>query len=119
MHQRRRLVLDGLGEVGMTVAEKIDRDTACKIQIALAAFTDQIGAFAAYRPHRAPGVNGHQRRDRHGKHLSIEAKQKGDPAWAARLARPLYCRARRRVNTGDQSVLIASIASASECLRAS
>src|SRR3546814_11808052 len=50
----------------MAVPEQIDRDAACESQITLASIADQIGALTANRTHPAPGIDGHQPRDRHG-----------------------------------------------------
>ena len=37
VHQRRRLVLDRLGQIGMAVAEHVDRDARREVEVALAA----------------------------------------------------------------------------------
>ncbi len=58
------------------------RDSAREVEITLAALADQISALATHRTHTTPGVYGHQRRDRHGRHLSVKSK-KATPKRAA------------------------------------
>ena len=70
MHQRRGLIGNGLHQPGMAMAQQIDGDAAGKVEIALAALPDQIAALASDRTHIAPGVNGHERRNRHVPSLS-------------------------------------------------
>src|SRR3546814_10994171 len=65
MHQRRRLLLDRADQMGMAVAQDVDRDAACEIQKTLAALVDQIATVAAHGTYVAPGIDGHKRRDRH------------------------------------------------------
>ena len=89
MHQCCGLVLDRLGQMRVAVAKQVDRDAACKIKIALTALTDQIGPFAANRADAAPGINGHQRGNRHDLGLSLDRSSKK----AAPIGRPVrqYC----------------------------
>ena len=63
--QGGRLPLDRLGEVGMAVAQQIDRDAACEIEIARAVLAVEIDPFPAHRPDRRARINGHERRDGH------------------------------------------------------
>jgi hypothetical protein len=63
--QGRSLILDRPGEVRVAVPEQIDGDAAGEIQILLALLAEQINAFAAHRPDRRAGINGHKRRDGH------------------------------------------------------
>src|SRR3546814_20581667 len=65
MHQRRRLLLDRADQMGMAVAQDVDRDAACEIQKTLAALVDQIAPVAAPGTYVAPGIDRHKRRDRH------------------------------------------------------
>jgi hypothetical protein len=83
VHQRRGLILDRLGQMRMAMAEQVDCDAAREIELALAALADQIGALAANRTHGAPGVNGHQRRDRHGESSLGSKRQKAARKRAA------------------------------------
>src|SRR3546814_10155630 len=59
----------------VAVPEQVDRDAARKVEITFASLADQIRALAAHRTHSTPGVYGHQRRDRHGRHLSVKSKK--------------------------------------------
>src|SRR3546814_11627003 len=82
MHQRRRLLLDRADQMGMDVAQDVDRDAACEIQTTLVALVDQIATVAAHGTYVAPVIAGHTRRDRHNVHLDrgwIAGKQKGGP----------------------------------------
>ena len=51
--QRRRLLLDRLGQVRMAMAEQVDGDAAGEIEIFLAALAIEIDPLAPYRPHRS------------------------------------------------------------------
>ena len=83
MHQPRGLILDRLGQVRVAVTQQIDRDAAGEIEIFLAAFAVEIDPLAFDRPHRAPRVNGHERRDGHGAESFFgSGMQKGDHARA-------------------------------------
>src|SRR3546814_11862519 len=83
----------------MALSEQIDRDAACEIQITLASIADQIGALTANRTHPAPGIDGHQRRDRHGTAPFQGTKGKRRPQSGPPLFGPLlYCRGESRVN---------------------
>ena len=70
MHQGRGLIGNRLDQFRMTMAKQIDRDAAGEVEIALTALPDQIAALASHRTNIAPGVNGHERRNRHGPSLS-------------------------------------------------
>ena len=67
VHQRRRLLLDRLGQVRVAVAEQVDRDARGEVEIFLAVLAIEVGAFAAHRPDVATRINGHERRDGHGR----------------------------------------------------
>src|SRR3546814_4298539 len=62
----------------MAVAERSDRDARSEIEEAAAVVGNQIDALASHRPHVAPRVDGHERRDGHRKGLLIP-KAKGSP----------------------------------------
>ena len=66
VHQRRSLILNRLHQMRVTVAQDIDCDPACEVEIALAAFADQIGTLTTHRPNPAAGIDGHERRYGHG-----------------------------------------------------
>src|SRR3546814_20028684 len=66
MHQRRRLLLDRAEQMGMAVAQDVDRDADCEIQKTLAALVDQIATVAAHGTYVAPGIDGHQERKSFG-----------------------------------------------------
>ncbi len=66
--QRRRLILDRLGQLRMAVAQQINRDAGGEIQIALAILADQVAPLASHRTHATPWVDGHERRDGHDGH---------------------------------------------------
>ncbi len=89
MHQRRGLLLNRTGQMRVAMTQRVHRDAGRKVEIALAAFTDQVATFSAHRPHVAPGIDGHQRSDRHSKSLletnRIDkiANDKWRPIWAA------------------------------------
>src|SRR3546814_7312086 len=78
MHQRLGLFLDRADQMRMAVAERIDRDARSEIEEAAAVVGNQIDALASHRPHVAPRVDGHERRDGHRKGLLIP-KAKGSP----------------------------------------
>ena len=70
MHQRGRLLLDRADQVGMRMAEQVDRYTGGEIEIARAVLGDQVAVISAHRPNVAPGIDGHQRGNgHHGKVL--------------------------------------------------
>jgi hypothetical protein len=66
MHQRLDLPLDRADQVRMRMAQNVDGDAAGEIEIARPVFRNQVAVFAAHRTHAAPGIDGHQRGDRHG-----------------------------------------------------
>ena len=66
VHQRFRLTLDRADQGRMRMAEQIDRDAAGEIEIARAVLVDQMTVLAANGAHAAAGIDGHQRRNRHG-----------------------------------------------------
>src|SRR3546814_4057125 len=72
------LFLDRADQMRMAVAERIDRDARSEIEEAAAVVGNQIDALASHRPHVAPRVDGHERRDGHRKGLLIP-KAKGSP----------------------------------------
>src|SRR3546814_5883875 len=74
-------------------------ELARKVEITFASLTDQIRARTAHRTHSTPGVYGHQRRDRHGRHLSVKSKE-ATPDGPPLVGPLLYCRGWSRVNTG-------------------
>ena len=72
VHQRRRLLLDRLGQVRVAVAEQVDRDPRREIEIPLALLAIEIDPLAAHRAHRRTRIDGHERRDGHGWRLLAE-----------------------------------------------
>ncbi len=66
VHQRGDLVLQRLGQMGMAMAKRVDRDAGGEVQILLAALAIEIHALASHRPHSAPRIDGHERGDGHG-----------------------------------------------------
>ena len=64
--KRRRLILNGLGQMRMTMTQQIHRDARGKIQRATAVFRNQPSAFTADRSETAARIDWHQRRNRHG-----------------------------------------------------
>src|SRR3546814_9660274 len=85
----------------VAVPEQVDRDAARKVEITFASLADQIRALTAHRTHSTPGVYGHQRRDRHGRHLSVKSK-KATPDGPPLVGPLLYCRGWSRVNTRSE-----------------
>src|SRR4051794_14201607 len=63
------LILNRLGQVRMPMAEQVDGDAACKVQVTLALFSVEINPFAANRTDRRARIDGHERRDGHGGRL--------------------------------------------------
>jgi len=63
--QGRRLLGDRFRKVRVTVAEQVDRDARCEVQILLALLSVEIDALTSDRPHLATRVNGHERSDGH------------------------------------------------------
>ena len=76
MHQCSRLILDRLGQMRVAVAKQINCNPAGKIKIALTALTNQMRSFASHRTHTAPGINGHQRGNRHDKAFPVKRQSK-------------------------------------------
>ena len=66
MHQRRSLLLDRADQPGVRMAEQVDRDPGGEIEVAGAVLGNEVAVLAAHRPDLAPGIDGHQRSDRHG-----------------------------------------------------
>ena len=66
MHQRLGLALDRADQAFMAVTEQIDRDPAGEVQITRAVLVDQMAVISAHRANAAAGIDGHQRRNRHG-----------------------------------------------------
>ena len=83
MHQRGCLLANRLGQMRMTVAERVDRDTRRKVERAAAILANQITSLASHRPEPATGIDGHQGGDRHGGILSIWPKGKKRPLGTA------------------------------------
>ena len=82
MHQRCRLILNRLGQMRVAMAKQVDRNSTGKIKITFTALTNQISTFTSYRTHAAPGINGHQRGNRHNKAFLCNVPiKKGDPEW--------------------------------------
>ena len=81
--QGRRLVLDRLGQVRMAVAEQVDGDAAGEVEIFLALLAVEIDPLPAHRPHRRARIDGHERRDRHGRSFLAGNMQKRRPFQAA------------------------------------
>jgi hypothetical protein len=67
MHQRRRLILNRLGQMRMPMPQQIDRNPAGEIERAGAILRNQPRPLTAHRTKAAARINGHQRRDRHGR----------------------------------------------------
>src|SRR6476659_1147329 len=84
MDQRRRLVLDRPGQVGVAVAQKVDRDAGREIEVLLAIFAIEVDPLPSNRTRVAAGIDGHQRRYGHGleRPWSEGEKAKRRP-WAA------------------------------------
>src|SRR5690606_14413857 len=66
---------------GVRVAEQVDRDPGSEIEIAGAVLGDQVGVFAAYVSHAAPGIDGHQRSNRHGGSESYGERESANDEW--------------------------------------
>ena len=69
MHQSFGLPLDGADQVRIGMTQRVHRDAGGEIEVARAVFSDQVAVLAAHGAEAAPGVDGHQRRDRHGNFL--------------------------------------------------
>ena len=74
VHQRRRLLLDRLGQVRVAVAEEVDRDARREVEISLALLAVEIDSLAAHRPNRRTRIDGHERRDGHGEAAPLQRR---------------------------------------------
>jgi hypothetical protein len=66
VHQRRRLLLDRLGQVRMAVPQDIDRDARREVEISLASLAVEIDSLPTHRAYRRTRIDGHERRDGQG-----------------------------------------------------
>src|SRR4051812_30907630 len=80
VHQRRRLVLDRLGQVRMAMPEDVDRDPCGEVEISLALLAVEIDSLAANRADRRTRIDGHERRDGHEETAPFPAA-----IWCGRL----------------------------------
>ena len=65
MHQRGSLIRNRLDEMRMAMAQRVHGNARREVQVALASLADQVTALTAHRTHITPGINGHERGDRH------------------------------------------------------
>ena len=59
MQERARLIGDRVGDLGMRVAERRDRETGEEVEVALALAVPEHGALAAHERDRQPAVGLH------------------------------------------------------------
>src|SRR5690606_7925144 len=81
VHQRRRLLLDRTDQPGVRMTEQVDGDPGREVEVAGAVLGNQVAVLAADRPHTAPGVNGHQRGNRHGGFKSYGKRESANDEW--------------------------------------